>query len=171
MYAGAPVVTDLVVVKRGNRQTRKELWWKRRLENKVNMLNKYLGRVNAIIQHKTIKKKQKDTLQRRYEIRQKRLGLVKETKQRIVAKTGKIKTFSNRITQYLQNRLFHNNQHRFYQTELNLTELNEEGQQQENLAPDQWKARKFSSDIWNKEVEWKDSYNLVVQGLRGRQNR
>ena len=33
MYAGAAVVTGLVGVKRGNRQTRKESWWKRRLEN------------------------------------------------------------------------------------------------------------------------------------------
>ena len=56
MYAGAAVVTDLVGVKRGNRQTRKEPWWKRRLENQVKMLNKYLGRVNALIQQKTIKK-------------------------------------------------------------------------------------------------------------------
>ena len=30
MQAGAAVVTDLVGVKRGNRQTRKEPWWKRR---------------------------------------------------------------------------------------------------------------------------------------------
>ena len=53
MYAGAAVVTDLVGVKRGNRQTRKEPWWKKSLENQVKMLNK---RVNALIQQKTIKK-------------------------------------------------------------------------------------------------------------------
>ena len=87
------MVTDLVGVKRGNRQTRKEPWWKRRLENQVKILNKDLGRVNALIQQKTIKKKHKDTLQRRYKIQQKGLGLVKEEiKQRIVAKTGKIKS-------------------------------------------------------------------------------
>ena len=58
-------------------------------------MNKDLGRVNALIQQKTIKKKHKDTLQRRYKIQQKGLGLVKEEiKQRIVAKTGKIKRFS-----------------------------------------------------------------------------
>ena len=50
MYAGAAVVTDLVGVKRGDRQTRKEPWWKRRLENQVKILNKDLGRVNALIQ-------------------------------------------------------------------------------------------------------------------------
>ena len=56
MYAGAAVVTDLVGVKRGNRQTREEPWWKRCLENQANILNKDLGRVNALIQQKTIKK-------------------------------------------------------------------------------------------------------------------
>ena len=116
------MVTDLVGAKRGNRQTRKEPWWKRRLENQVKTLNKDPGRVNALIQQKNVKKKHKDTLQRRYKIQQKGLGRVKEEiKQRIVAKTGKIKRFSNRINQYRQNRLFQNNQHRFYQ------ELNEEG--------------------------------------------
>ena len=94
-----------------------------------------------------------------------------KTKQRIAAKTGKIKKFRNRISQYHQNRLLQNNQHRFYQ------KLNEEGEQQENEAPDQGEARRFWSDILNKEMEynedaeWKDSYDLVAQGLRGRQNR
>ena len=92
MYAGAAVVTDLVGVKRGNRQTRKEPWWKRRLENQVKMLNKYLGRVNVLIQQTTVKKKHKDTLQRRYKIQQERLRWVKkEIKQRIVAKTEKLR--------------------------------------------------------------------------------
>ena len=50
-----------------------------------------------------------------------------EIKQRIVAKTGKIKRFSNRINQYRQNRLFQNNRHRFYQ------ELNEQNAQSRKL--------------------------------------
>ena len=92
MYAIAAVVTDLVGVKREDRQTRKEPWWKRRLENQVKMLNKYLGRVNVLIQQTTVKKKHKDTLQRRYKIQQERLRWVKkEIKQRIVAKTEKLR--------------------------------------------------------------------------------
>ena len=35
-----------------------------------------------------------------------------EIKQRIVAKTDKIKRFSNRINQYRQDRLLQNNKHR-----------------------------------------------------------
>ena len=53
IYARAVVVTDLVGLKRGNRQTGKEPWWKRRLENQVKMLNKHQGRINALIQQKT----------------------------------------------------------------------------------------------------------------------
>ena len=85
-----------------------------------------------------------------------------EIKQRIVAKTGKIKRFSNRINQYRQNRLFQNNRHRFYQ------ELNEEGQQQENEAPDQGEARRFWLDICSKEVEhnkdaeWLEDFRNVM---------
>ena len=125
-------------------------------------MNKDLGRVNALIQQKTIKKKHKDTLQRRYKIQQKGLGLVEEIKQRIVPKTAKIERFSNRINQYQQNRLFQNNQHRFYQ------KLNEEGEQQENEAPDQGEARRFWSDIWRKEVEhnkdaeWLEDFRHVM---------
>ena len=44
MYAGAAVVTYLVGAKRGNRQTRKEPCWKRRLENQVKIMNKDLGK-------------------------------------------------------------------------------------------------------------------------------
>ena len=78
MYALAAVVTDLVGVKRENRQTSKEPWWKGRLENLVKILNKDLGRVNALIQQKTIKKKHKDTLQRRYKIQQEGLRWLKK---------------------------------------------------------------------------------------------
>ena len=82
------MVTDLVGAKRGNRQTRKEPWWKRRLENQVKTLNKDPGRVNALIQQKTMKEKNKNTLQRRYRIQQKGLGMAKEEiKERVEAKT------------------------------------------------------------------------------------
>lgn len=37
--ARAVLVTDLKRVKRGKRQTRKEPWWKRQLENQVKILN------------------------------------------------------------------------------------------------------------------------------------
>ena len=68
-----------------------------------------------------------------------------------MAKTGKIKRFTNRINQYRQNRF--------------LQYLNEEGKQQENEAPNQGEARRFWSYIWSKEVEhaeWLEDFRHVM---------
>ena len=166
MYAGALLVTDLVGAKRGKRGPKKEPWWKRRLENQIKILNNDLGRVNALIQQKVVKRKHKDTLQTRYKIQQKGLGVVKEEiKQRIVAKSSKIKRYTSRITQYQQNRLFQNNQNRFYQ------ELNGEGQLREEDVPDQREARSFWSEIWSKEVvhnkdaEWLEDFRQEMNNM------
>ena len=53
-----------------------------------------------------------------------------EIKQRIIAKTSKIERYSDRINQYQQNRMFQNNEKRFYQ------QLNSDEQQRENEVPD-----------------------------------
>ena len=81
---------------------------------KVKELNKNLGRVNALLEKKHIKKKLSDDLQRKYKIRQKRLSTVREEiKHRIAAIVAKIKRYSNRISQFNQNKTFQNNQRRF----------------------------------------------------------
>lgn len=55
-------------------------------------------------------------MQNRYKIKQKGLGVSrKEIKQRIAAKTAKIKQYSDQISQYQQNRMLQNNQKRLYQ--------------------------------------------------------
>ena len=55
-------------------------------------------------------------LERRYNIRRKRLNIVREElKERINAVGTKTKRFNSRINQYQQNQLFDNNQGRFFQ--------------------------------------------------------
>ena len=55
-------------------------------------------------------------------------------------------------------------------------ELNEEGQQQENEAPDQGDARRFWSDIWSKEVEhnkdaeWLEDFRHVMSDTQQQEN-
>ena len=116
IYADAVIVNEIVGVKSSGKTTDKEPWWKRRLQKQVSELNKDLGRVNALMQEKKIKQKHKDELQRRYKIKKKGLGVVREEiKQIIIAKTGKVKRYSDRISQYQQNRMFQNNGKRFYQ--------------------------------------------------------
>ena len=80
------------------------------------MLNKDLSRVNMLIERRKVKKKHEDLLQKRYNIKQKGLQTTKEIiSQRIKAKVAKIKRYNQRISQFQQNRLFSNNEGRFYQ--------------------------------------------------------
>ena len=85
MYAAAAYVTEM------------ESWWKRQLEGKFKELSCRTGKRN-------ITKKHKDRLERRYNIRRKRLNIVREKiKQRIKAVGAKIKRFNSRINQYQPN--------------------------------------------------------------------
>lgn len=148
LYAGAAVVTDMIGMRKNTKTTRKDPPWMKRLEQKVKELNKDLGRVNALMKNLKINQVTKESLQRKYKIKQKGLSLVREEiKQRIVATTGKIKRFANRIKQFQQNRLFQNNQRRFYQ------EVNSEGQHQTNEVPEANDAKLFWSSLWSKEVK------------------
>ena len=97
---------------------------------------KDLGRVKALINEKTIKKKHRDELQRKYKLKQKGLHTVMEAiRQRIIAK------------QLLQNRTFANNQGKFFKI------LNNEGTQQSNECPDAEETKAFWSKVWGEEVE------------------
>ena len=57
-----------------------------------------------------------EDLERRYYLKKKGVAVVlEELKQRILAKTGKIKRYQSRIEQYRQNRMFQCNQKRFFE--------------------------------------------------------
>ena len=72
----------------------KEPWWKKRLTTQIREMNKDLGRVKALIDKKTIKKRHQDTLERKYKIKHKGLHVAKEEiRQRIKAKTAKISRY------------------------------------------------------------------------------
>ena len=77
MYGGAALVTDMVGMRRKQKEN-KVPWWRRRLEEQVRQLNKDLSRINNLIQQKKIKKKHQDSLQRRYKIKKESLQTVRE---------------------------------------------------------------------------------------------
>ena len=78
-------------------------------------LSRDLDFVNNLLKKRNIKKKHKARLERKYSIRRKRLNIIREEiKQRIEAVGAKIKRFNSRINQYQQNRMFLNNQGRFF---------------------------------------------------------
>ena len=57
----------------------KEPWWKRWLEENLTKLSRDLDFVNNLLGKTNIKKKQKDRLERKYNIQRKRLNIVRET--------------------------------------------------------------------------------------------
>ena len=77
MYAAAAYVTELVGVNKLPK-TKKEPWWKRRLEEKLMELSQDFDFVNNLLEKSNIKKKHKDRLERRCNIRRKRLNIVRE---------------------------------------------------------------------------------------------
>ena len=80
-------------------------------------------------------------------------NVVEELKQRVIAKSAKIKRNNQRINQFRQNRTFSVDQNKFYK------ELNG-GEARTNEVPDAEESRRFWGDIWtvekehNKGAEW-----------------
>ena len=72
--------------------------------------------MNILLEKRNIKKKHRDRLERKYNIRRKRLNIVREEmKQQIKAVGAKSKWFISQINQYQQNRMFVNNRGQFFQ--------------------------------------------------------
>ena len=70
------------------------------MEGQVRTLRQDLSRVVRLASGKPLKSKYKDSLQRKYRLREKGYAVViEELKQRLVAQPSKIKTCSNRIEQ------------------------------------------------------------------------
>ena len=98
MYAAAAYVTELVGANKLPK-TKKEPLWKRRLEGKLKELSRDLDFVNNLLEKRNIKKKHKDRLERKYNIRRNRLNIVREEiKQKIKAVGAKIKRFNFELT-------------------------------------------------------------------------
>ena len=84
----------------------------------------------------------------RYNVRGKRLNIVKEEmKQRIKAVGAKIKRSNSRINQYQQNRMSVNNQGRLFQR------LNNEEEDHQYKIPNSVKAQAVWRGIWSKRKE------------------
>ena len=78
IYCASAVVVENLGVKREWGSKSKGPWWKRRLEGQVKQLNKDLGRINAIIEKKSVKEKYKDELERKYKIKRRGPQVAKE---------------------------------------------------------------------------------------------
>ena len=119
------------------------------LSNDVNLLTRDLkGELGS-------KKKQKmKELYEKYRVKRKGLKtVIEELKQRMLAKSAKVKRYEQRIEQFRQNRIFDLNQKKIY------LELNRNGIRSNDVSNAE-ECTKFQGDVWgvgqeyNPEVEW-----------------
>ena len=165
IYCGAVLVTDMVGVKIGKTGIKKEPWWKRRLEGQIKDIRRKLSWVNEIKENKPIKKKNLETLQRKYKLKEtKLLGIKEKLIQKFKAKSGKIKRYDQRIKQYHQNRQFRNNESVFY------SRLNSEDVHVTSEIPGKKEAKDFWSNLWskngthNENAKWLKDFKTSMNG-------
>ena len=102
-----------------------------------------------------------EDLERRYYFKKKGVAVVlEELKQRILAKTGKIKRYQRRIEQCRQNKMFQSNQK-------SLLEMLENEEKNNSVVPDTEESMRFSSSIWDNPV----SHNTSVEWLNDVENK
>ena len=85
--------------------------------------------------------------------------VLEELKQRILAKTGKIKRYQSRIEQYRHNRMFQSNQKRLF-------EMLENEERDNSVVPDTEESIRFWSSIWDNPV----SHNTGAEWLKDVEN-
>ena len=156
ILAGATVCTTKLGLKTPGKAISKGLKKspaRRRIERDIMRFRKDLSRISELIRgQKQLKKG--DYLQQRYNIIAKGASQVSEIlKEKIKASTEKIKRYEERHQQYRQNRMFNENQKKFY------AEMDGKNNCQPS-PPLPLEATQFWSNIWgsghehNKEAEW-----------------
>ena len=113
-YAGAVVATNRLGVKINKAAKRKELMWRKRLRNKIKELRKNLSQLESSKDKEISNVRHWQTLDRKYSIRLKTLGVfIEELKRRIAAIALKVRRYQERVDRFRQNRMFQNNQRQF----------------------------------------------------------
>ena len=141
LYVCAQIVTSKFVTRKAN-SPRVEKGWKRRLKDKLVLTQKELSRIVEARNRDYVDGFRK-RIELKFDIKKKGYDVViEERKQRVKALSCKIKRYTDRIEQYRVNRLFQNNQKRYYQ------ELNNGKTQEYNESPDQEATKKFWQEIW-----------------------
>ena len=142
-FVSAEIVTQKMVK---NRREYREPPWKRRLKEKVLELQKDISKVKEAM-NRRYNDRMRRKLEKQYNIKRKGFQTVlEELKQRLTATAAKIKRYEDRVKQYQQNRLFENNQKRFYEEIQSKTRKYEE-------IPDREETKAFWKDIWGQATE------------------
>ena len=156
LKAAGCVVERLVGVKK-KRITRgkTEPWWKKRLINQINELRKEIGKLESCKNNTMKNEELRARLTAKYKVKQRGYKvIIEELKQRVTAKSGKIKRYENRIDQYQQNRLFENNQKRLFER---LEGIERGGDE----IPEAEASRNFWKGIWEKDVKHNEGADWI----------
>ena len=163
-YAGADVVTNRLGVKIDKVAGRKEPMWKRRLQNKIKELMKDLSQLEASKYKYISNFRHWGRLERKYNIRVKRVNIViEELKQRIAGIAAKFRRYQGRVDSYRQNRLFENNQSQFFR------ELDQEEESCDDDQPVAEESKQFWGNIWSQSADHKNDPKWL-QDLRSEVN-
>ena len=120
---------------------------KKRIKKSINKVRKHINILEGH-QRGEIKRKEKyEELERKYNIKKKGIRtVIEELKQRLHAKTAKLKRYEERVNLYKINRMFAQNQKRVYQQMDGIRNINNEKRNAEE-------RKLFWSNIWDNEKE------------------
>ena len=135
-------VEEQIGLKKRDYREKNEPRWKRRIEGDIKKLTEDVNLLTGDMKGELrSKKKQKvKELYEKYRVKKGLKTVIEELKQRMLAKSTKVKRYEQRIEQFRQNSIFDLNQKNLY------AELNREGVRS-NDVPNVEKLTKFWSDI------------------------
>ena len=159
LKAAGCVVERLVgVKKKRNTRGKTEPSWKKRLTIQINELRKEIGKLESCKNNTMKNEELRARLTAKYKIKQRGYKVImEELKQRVTAKSGKVKRDENRIDQYQQNRRFENNQKRLFER---LEGIERGGDE----IPEAEASRNFWKGIWEKDVKHNEGADWIKKG-------
>ena len=143
--AAAVIVGERLGVKQKEKKEKQDPWWKRRIEGDIKILRKDLSKIESWNKGMLRKERDKSHLERKYGKHEKGFNLViEQIKQRILAKSTKIKRYTEKVALFEHNRMFTSNQKQFYR--------NICGDTVETLTPNEGETAEFWSGIWGRPI-------------------
>ena len=156
IVAASVLVAEQLGLKKVEHRKKYEPFWKRRIEGDIRRLRQEVNIMERELKEGLGggKKRKLLGLQEKYRVKKKGLKtVIEELKQRMLAKSAKVRRFEQRIEQFRQNRLFSVDQKRIY------SEFNG-GRGRLSDDPNAEESKRFWGNIWsiekehNQEVEW-----------------
>ena len=131
---------------RNNRKAN-ELWWKRRIKDSIEDLNRCINLLTRHLKGELKSNKKINDLYKRFGVPQKGIGkVIEELKERVLAKVAKLERYTERVKQFRQNHLFLSDQNKLF------LELDSQGYGA-NEIPDAEESQRFWSETWGEKKE------------------